>query len=314
MLKSAARNFKKVTKVFYKTSPWFKLLLIAIMLMLFSGIIRRHKRSREGFTQEKQFIVKDGPILYDDFYVNIYDNLLFNQVKNEYEVGEIINKTTPTKQSLLLDIGSGTGKHVALFNAKGIPAQGLDLSPAMVDFAKAARPDLEFKVGNALDVHLFPYNTFTHITCLYFTIYYIQDKTTFFNNCFQWLRPGGYLTIHLVNRNQFNPILDKADPLHLISAQRYAEKRITNSLIKFNDLQYKGNFVFDKNNDKAYFEESFKEENTQNVRKQTHQLYMPTQRHILTLAKEVGFILEAKIDLLAVQYEYQYLYILYKPD
>lgn len=314
MLKSAARNFKKVTKVFYKTSPWFKLLLIAIMFMLFSGIIRRHKQSREGFTQEKQFIVKDGPILYDDFYVNIYDNLLFNQVKNEYEVGEIINKTTPSKQSLLLDIGSGTGKHVALFNAKGIPAQGLDLSPAMVDFAKATHPALEFKVGNTLDVHLFPYNTFTHITCLYFTIYYIQDKTTFFNNCFQWLRPGGYLTIHLVNRNQFNPILDKADPLHLISAQRYAEKRITNSLIKFNDLQYKGNFVFDKNNDKAYFEESFKEENTQNVRKQTHQLYMPTQRHILTLAKEVGFILEAKIDLLAVQYEYQYLYILYKPD
>ena len=43
-------------------------------------------------------------------------------------------------------------------------------------------------------------------------------------------------------------------------------------------------------------------------------MYMPTQRHILSIAKELGFILKGKIDLVPVQYEYQYLYVLYKPE
>ena len=53
----------------------------------------------------------------------------------------------------------------------------------------------------------FPADTFTHITCLYFTIYYIKDKRLFFENCFKWLKPHGVLVIHLVNMNKFDPIL-----------------------------------------------------------------------------------------------------------
>ena len=41
---------------------------------------------------------------------------------------------------------------------------------------------------------------------------------------------------------------------------------------------------------------------------------MPTQKHILSLAKSVGFILKGKVDMVSAQYEYQYLYILYKPE
>ena len=41
---------------------------------------------------------------------------------------------------------------------------------------------------------------------------------------------------------------------------------------------------------------------------------MQTQKKILGMAKKSGFILENKIDLVNVQYEYQYLYILKKPE
>jgi len=41
---------------------------------------------------------------------------------------------------------------------------------------------------------------------------------------------------------------------------------------------------------------------------------MPSQRYTLSLAKETGFILLGKIDMVPVQYEYQYLYILQKPE
>ena len=43
-------------------------------------------------------------------------------------------------------------------------------------------------------------------------------------------------------------------------------------------------------------------------------MHMPTQKHILSIAKENGFILLGKIDMVPVQYEYQYLYILQKPE
>ena len=45
--------------------------------------------------------------------------------------------------------------------------------------------------------------TLLHVTCLYFTIYYIKDKENF-SNCFYWLKPGGVLLLHLVDVNKFD--------------------------------------------------------------------------------------------------------------
>ena len=41
---------------------------------------------------------------------------------------------------------------------------------------------------------------------------------------------------------------------------------------------------------------------------------METQKHILSIAKNIGFILHGKIDMVSTQYQYQYLYVLYKPE
>jgi len=41
---------------------------------------------------------------------------------------------------------------------------------------------------------------------------------------------------------------------------------------------------------------------------------MPNQNAILSMAKEVGYNVLGKIDLVKGQKEYQYLYILYKPN
>ena len=79
----------------------------------------------------------------------------------------------------------------------------------------------------------FPQQSFTHLTCLYFTVYYIKNKRLFFENCYNWLAPGGYLLLHLVDRDNFDPILPAGDPLTIISAQKYAKERITSSAVKF---------------------------------------------------------------------------------
>ena len=171
----------------------------------------------------------------------------------------------------------------------------------------------DYKRGDILNSILFHPSTFTHITCLYFTIYYVEDKLNAFKNFYDWLKPGGYLIVNLVNRNKFDPIVSAGDPLLMVSPQKYAKKRITNTVVKFNNFQYKSNFELDKSNNRAYFKENFKHDKDGKVRKNEHILYMNTQKHILGLAKSVGFILKGRIDMVQCMYEYQYLYILYKP-
>jgi len=129
----------------------------------------------------------------------------------------------------------------------------------------------------------------------------------------QWLMPGGYLTIHLVDRDNFDPILPAGDPFGVVSPQSYADKRITSTVVKFNDFDYKSNFELHPN-DIAIMNETFKYKNNGNVRKNEHKLYMPTQSRILSLAKETGFILLSQIDMLRCQYGNQYIYVLQKPN
>lgn len=306
IMKSMSRAVKKSTA----TEKIFFALAVVVIVIIF---VNHGRPQREGFEQTKEFTVKKGPMIYDDFYANVYDDLIFNQIKNDYEVGEIVNKTTPDTESLILDIGSGTGHHVKSLVDRGFNAQGIDISPAMVKQAKSTYPDLDYRVADALDTMTFPAGSFTHITCLYFTIYYIEDKRRFFENCMQWLMPGGYLTIHLVDRDNFDPIMPAGDPFGVVSPQSYVDKRITSTVVKFNDFDYKSNFEL-RPDDIAIMNETFKYKNNGNVRKNEHKLYMPTQSRILGLAKGTGFILLSQIDMLRCQYGSQYIYVLQKPN
>ena len=145
---------------------------------------------------------------------------------------------------------------------------------------------------------------------LYFTVYYIKDKTTFFENCYDWLKPGGYLALHLVNKYEFDPIPEAGNPLYILSPQKYAKKRITNSIVQFGNFEYKSNFKLSDNI--GVLDEFFKDRKTKKIRQNQHKLYMENQTDILSLAKQVGFILKGRVDMVGCEYEYQYIYILYK--
>ena len=291
------------------------IMLIVVIILIFVKWVRNNKSMIEGFDgnepAQKDFIVKKENDIYDEFYVSVYDDLVHNYGKNHFEVGEITKIEPPTDSSSLLDIGSGTGHHVDAFTKKGIKAIGIDISKAMVDKAKENYPNSEFKQGDVMDTMIFTSGSFSHITCLYFTIYYMKDKMRFFSNCMQWLIPGGFLILHLVDRDKFDPILPAGSPTSIISPQKYADKRITNTIVKFDKYDYKCNFGL--NGDVATLNESFKDNTNESVRQNEHKLYMDPQKKILTMAKEVGFILHSKVDMVKCQYDSQYLYILQKP-
>ena len=297
-----------------KQSLWTKTAIVMGIVLIILMIVNKSAIYKEGFIQREKYILKEGTNIYDDFYSSIYDELVYDNVKNDFEVGEIRRLVKPTERSRVLDIGSGNGHHVNLLEKSGYKVEGVDKSGAMIKSAKKKYPSCKFKQGDVLESMLYPKNSFSTITCLYFTIYYITDKQLFLQNCYNWLMPGGYLVLHLVNRDKFDPILNSADPLHLVSAQKYAKKRITNSLVKFKDFQYKANFDLDKSKNLAEFDETFKDDTSGHVRQNKHTLYMETQKHILGIAKNLGFILQGKVDMVTTQYQYQYLYFLYKPE
>ena len=320
---------KSFTRVYNKTSIYGKILIFLVFFLILVIIFKKLNKSKnslnkgflyEGFQDTDDFIFKheSTPEVYDDFYAEIYDYLVFNNLKDNYEVGEIINKTTPTTESIILDIGSGTGHHVGKLASKGHKVTGLDLSTAMVSKAKENYPKYDFIQGDASNADQFKAAAFTHILCLYFTIYYIKDKEPFFQNCFNWLMPGGYMIVHLVDREWFDPMLPVGVPKLAVSPQKYTEKRITQTNVKFNKFDYSSKFDLDKNSNEATFSEKFvfndEEGKPTKVRTQDHKLYMEDTQHILLNAQESGFIIQGKIDLSNIKYDYQYLYILVKPQ
>jgi len=320
---NSIRNIKRSYNIFAKTTLLHKFLYFLAALVCISLMTNYGRKCVEGFEEQvksNEFDMRDAVHdIYDDYYVSIYDDLVFNKNKNDYEVSKLITLTTPNDKSKFLDIGSGTGHHVSSIKAHGYNAIGIDISPGMIKQSKTTYPELEFKQADALDPSIFPEQRFTHITCFYFTIYYIQNKQQFFENCFKWLISGGFLAIHLVNRDKFDPILPAGNPFSIVSPQKYAKKRITSTTVKFDNMEYKSNFdmkttVATSDSPNAFMIETFKNAKNGNVRKNEHKFYMNTQADILDIAKQVGFTIHAKLDLLPCQYESQYIYILQKPS
>ena len=307
-------SIKSISNIYNKMSNFGKVLifvtLFLILVVLFKSI---NSSNKEGYQQNDWFLFKQGPEIYDEFYADVYDYLVFNNLKNDYEIGVIKNSTHPNKHSIMLDVGCGTGHHVDELNKYSFDVVGIDISPSMIQKARENYPEYKFIVGDVLDNSKFMLNQFTHILCLYFTIYYFEDKMRFFNNCMDWLMPGGTLLVHLVNREKFDPILPPGNPLYIVSPQKYAKERITKTKIRFNDFEYSSNFELENEKDIAVFHEKFKF-NDGKVRKQEHKLYMNTETDIINMAQDAGFLVQGKIDLVNCAYEYQYIYILVKPQ
>jgi SAM-dependent methyltransferase len=313
------KSLKTLKNSFSKGTVWFKITLILTAFLIIILLVNKNTPIKEGFAFDKKYIEKRGESLYDDFYVSVYDELVYSGLKNEFELGEILNKTSPTSSSKFLDVGSGTGHHVKQIKDKGFNVIGVDKSSAMVNFSKENYPDIVVKKDDVMNSMAFQSGEFTHITCLYFTIYYIKDKSTFFSNCMNWLKPGGYLILHLVDKDLFDPIIPSANPFIVYSPQKYTKERLKTSNVVFNNFTYKGQFdprgsdmgVYP--NDFIIYREIFKDTSNGNVRENTHQLYMDSQKNIINKARTVGFIESAQVDMASCQYENQYLYILQKP-
>lgn len=268
--------------------------------------------SREGFSggSEVDNEIFTNETLYDKFYSKIYDQIVQGDVRVRSEVLFTlgwIKKYNPDQETLqILDIGCGTGGHIAEFKKEGVKrAIGIDKSEAMIDRAKKLHSGNTFKVGDIEVPSQFAAGEFNLATMYYFTIYYLHHKDQILKNIFTWLKPGGGFVVHFVNRDKFDPILESASPFTAFSVQKYSKERIMKSSVAFDKFNYTAEFSNDENH--AEFEETFKfKDGRKRVNK--HSLHIPIMEKLVHEIEAAGFTYKEFIDLTPIGYEYQYLF------
>jgi SAM-dependent methyltransferase len=289
---------------------FLSLFIILLFFILYKKFWEKNKKKYEGFSsQSSSFELKQNNSIYDSFYAMIYDDLYKSPPRAKYEYQTIIDLTQPSKEnSIFLDVGSGTGHLVNKLIENGYKAFGIDISQSMIDASLQKFPNIQNKCGNATDTMAYDRNTFTHITCLNFTIYHFEDLVLFLRNCYFWLVPNGYFIVHLVNKQKYNPIVPIGNPPGLENPQKYAKQRITDAFVDFKDFTYKNSVDFQ--NKKTTIMETFTDTTTQKIRQNETTLYMKDLENMIYVIEKCGFIVHGQASL--VNDEYQYIYIFEK--
>ena len=268
--------------------------------------------TREGFSGGTSTDIEEftNDTLYDKFYSKIYDQIVQGDVRVKSEViftlSWIKKFNSENKNLEVLDIGCGTGGHVAEFKKENVgKVVGIDKSQAMIDRATKLHPGNTFKVGDVEQPRTFSAGEFNLATMYYFTIYYVHQKEQILKNIFTWLKPGGGFVVHFVNRDKFDPILESASPFTAFSLQKYSKERVMKSKVAFDKFVYTAEFSNDENH--AEFEETFKFKDGKK-RRNKHSLHMPIMEKLVHEIEQAGFTYKEFIDLTPIGYEYQYLF------
>jgi 2-polyprenyl-3-methyl-5-hydroxy-6-metoxy-1,4-benzoquinol methylase len=270
---------------------FFVIMIILIVILCALKFIRVSRDGTEGFTQQSAFVVKNNDAIYDSFYSTIYDTLNDSGERAKFEYNKIIELTRPSpSRSVVLDVGSGTGHLVNKLSKNGYSAHGIDKSTAMVEQSSVKFPDIDVKCGDVMDSMMYDRGTFTHITCMNQTIYHIEDKQTFFRNCYNWLQPNGFLIVHLRKKG--------------VDGEKEKEKE---KIIDFQGFKYERKCNTDTGGNLSIIE-NFTDDVSKNVRQNELTLYMEPIDQIIKLATHNGFIAHAQVNFRNVDDEFIYVF------
>ena len=274
--------------------------MLVILMFILLGIWIYNKKNTlnksEGFQQDKRFILKTDLDSYDDFYSEIYDKIMIPEQYSEYALNQIIQVIQPDKDmSVFLDIGSGTGSNLMFMKNRGYKIYGIEQSQSMINVSKKKHSNLEIKCDNVENPMSFDRSLFTHVLCTNFTIYEIENKQAFFNNCYWWLKGNGYLILHVAEKSKFNTIIPAAIPVKNAGFD-LLDKQVLKTHIDFHSFNYFSEYL-SLSSDRMLLKESFQDKQTHNVRQNERTLYMDSTETILEMARKSGFIAKGSLSL-----------------
>jgi ubiquinone/menaquinone biosynthesis C-methylase UbiE len=270
--------------------------------------------SQEGFENEGSVTYEDPQQIYDDVYASIYDLIWNPQDMLKYQqvsMQDIALAEWPKTSVKVLDMASGTGPHACWFKQLGVQYTGVDISESMLTKGRELCPGARFQQGDITQVSLFPPKSFSHALLMGFSIYEFQNPKILSDNAYQWVQPGGYFIIHMVDPDKYDPVHNLASPFAAFSLQKYSYERQTESNIFFDKFKYIGKLNKKKDEDDAVYEETFSyydksDNNDVKYRENKHHWNMPSKERLIDIVKSSGFRLEEIVDLVRCGKEYQY--------
>jgi ubiquinone/menaquinone biosynthesis C-methylase UbiE len=270
---------------------------------------------QEGFENEGSQTFENAEEMYNDVYASIYDLLWNPQDMLKYEqvsMQDISLADWNTKNVHVLDMACGTAPHAQFFKNLGVDYTGIDLSESMLKKARENTPSGKFQKGDITQVHLFPQKSMTHCILTGFSIYQFPNPKLISDNAYQWLQPGGFFVVHLVDPDKYDAIHNLSSPFAAFSLQKYSYERQTESSVFFDKFKYTGKLLKQKNEDEALYEEtlSYYDKQDNSGTKYTvnkHHWNMPSKERLIDLFKTSGFRHVENVDLVRCSKEYQYL-------
>ena len=289
-------------------------IFLAVLIFLMYSVTLWYS-SIEGFEDGSTVTYEDPKQIYDDVYATIYDMLWHPNEKLNYErvsIQDISLADQPINSVRIVDMCCGTAPNACYFKDLGVDYVGVDISESMLKKARDNCPKAVFQEGDVTQVHLFPQKSASHCLLLGFSIYEFQNPRILSDNAYQWLKPGGYFVVHMVDPDKFDPLLDLASPFAAFSLQKYSIDRVNDSTIYFDQFKYIGKFSKKKDEDDATFDETLvyydKANNNGNkYRENKHRLNMPSKERLIDIVKTSGFRHLETVDLVRCGKEYQYI-------
>jgi len=288
-------------------------ILLAVLVFLMYGVTTWYS-SIEGFEDGKTEELHDSEI-YDEMYASIYDSLWNSNERIKYEEVSMQDISLADRQTdavRVLDMCCGTGTHAQFFRDLGVSYIGVDTSDAMMAKARERCPSAKFNKGDVTLPQLYAPKSFSHCLLLGFSIYMFQNPRILSDNAYQWLEPGGYFVVHMVDPDKFDPLHDLSSPFAAFSLQKYNIERQTESVVYFDKFKYSGKLKKKKDEDDASYDEVFSYYDPSNnkgikYRENKLSLHMPSKERMINIIRTSGFTHVESVDLVRCGKEYQYL-------
>uniref|UniRef100_A0A6C0AI52 Methyltransferase domain-containing protein n=1 Tax=viral metagenome TaxID=1070528 RepID=A0A6C0AI52_9ZZZZ len=288
-------------------------IFLAILIFVMYGLTTWYS-SIEGFEDGKTTTLYDKDI-FDEEYASIYDSLWNSNERIKYEEVSIHDLTLveqPVTSIRVLDMCCGTATHACYFKQLGVDYLGVDTSDAMIEKARERCPNAKFNKGDISQPQLFSQKSFSHCLLLGFSMYMFPNAKIISDNAYQWLKPGGYFVVHLVDPDRFDPLHDLSSPFAAFSLQKYNLERQTESVVFFDKFKYTGKLVKKRNEDDASYDEVFSYYDEANnggakYRENKLSLTMPSKERMIDIIKTSGFTHIENVDLVRAGKEYQYI-------
>lgn len=195
---------------------------------------------------------------YQNWFNSPYYHILYHQRNDEeaeFFIDNLCSLLKPSKNSTILDIACGRGRHSIYLNKKGYDITGIDLSYSNVKFAKQFENEkLHFFEHDMR--HLLNINYFDIALNLFTSFGYFETERDHINSLKSFrkaLKPDGVLMLDYFNTNKILKNLTRQEVKHVDGIDFNISKKVVNDkIVKSIAFEHKGKDFHFKEEVKAF--------------------------------------------------------------